>query len=407
MRRFATASKALALTIAVASQVSSFAYGSESSVGLTFHSSVPVEQRVLLSADLRSLSKMVFSTSTEGRNLTKLIELKDLDGFAIHNWIINRSRYVVGENFDVRKDQIIDGGEFKYELPTASRKMPPHALGSGENTDGKFSTDMINIGTIIYLHGKELGRLEGIDFDGTPLFFTSPRVGLIKIGGGLFNADDDIGDPASDAFRLKRLAILVHESRHSDGHGKTLGFKHVICPAGHDYEGLAGCDRSSNGPYALGSAFLSATIDTCENCTDIQKEALRGEAIDYAGRVVASDDDFQKIEKLQLLIGGNEIMIDTYDGLLNDKKTKKGDKPAIKKEISQLKKQNENYASQLVNLSNNLRAQAKPIDSEPEGQIMSINLEKSRLLLKSTKAPAPLRLNIQAAQPIIQNGGQK
>ena len=149
---------------------------------------------------------------------------------------------------------------------------------------------MSNLSSALFLTGKESGtqvafiNIPGIGRVKAP----SVRVGITKVGAGLFLPVDRSkqGKNTSYASSLYRLSIMMHEARHSDGNGRSVGFKHAVCPKGHDFEGYTSCDRNLNGPYTLGAVFLKSVLANCESCSEKEKENLRLRALDSLGRVI-------------------------------------------------------------------------------------------------------------------------
>ncbi|MFQ5677084.1 MAG: hypothetical protein ACE5G1_14420 [bacterium] len=120
---------------------------------------------------------------------------------------------------------------------------------------------------------KSLSRFEhlfGFSFDGKRLFeWVGKRTQTISYRKAWTVAINQnkgqitIGDRFfSKLTELERLYLLVHEARHSDGHG----FKHVKCPKGFQFvssgqpemslEGTLACDDTDDGSYAFQAAFL-------------------------------------------------------------------------------------------------------------------------------------------------------
>ncbi len=114
----------------------------------------------------------------------------------------------------------------------------------------------------------------------------SPRVGLVEIGPRYFErlnpADPNQKIPTS---RIERMALLVHEARHSDcsgglnrpdidrvRYGRPIenlqcGYAHVKCPVGHKFENIEACENLKWGAFAVESVFLSAIVNSCKNCS--------------------------------------------------------------------------------------------------------------------------------------------
>ncbi|MCC6276957.1 MAG: hypothetical protein IT289_03455, partial [Oligoflexia bacterium] len=80
----------------------------------------------------------------------------------------------------------------------------------------------------------------------------SPRAGIIRTGQVFFDR------PIKDELSLRGFQIsqLVHEARHSDGHGPEAGMLHAACPDTHFAAGLPACDQYANGPYGMEAESL-------------------------------------------------------------------------------------------------------------------------------------------------------
>jgi hypothetical protein len=176
----------------------------------------------------------------------------------------------------------------------------------------KVVTVMTNVGGGLYSFSKEKHSILTLSIPGlNDVTLISPRTGIIQIGKGLF--DKDIAglskEPNQSIVRFAfRMGTFFHEARHSDGHGKSLTFPHAICPAGHDYEGTAACDKNLNGPYTVGAHFFSSLARSCENCSAHELEMLHIEALDSFSRVLpitvaksASDPDGKISNRLKTL----------------------------------------------------------------------------------------------------------
>ncbi|MDZ4677188.1 MAG: hypothetical protein SGI74_06720, partial [Oligoflexia bacterium] len=152
-----------------------------------------------------------------------------------------------------------------------------------------------NVGTAIYLTGKQRRALIGYSFktanNAVVLPITTPRAGLMMIGRGLFMIKINQTNPKSLADTILRTSVLLHEARHSDGNGKSLGFGHALCPQGHSYFGQGyACDRNINGPYNVEAAYLKQTRSDCvlnKTCTAEEAEGLALMAEDAYSRVIS------------------------------------------------------------------------------------------------------------------------
>ncbi len=144
---------------------------------------------------------------------------------------------------------------------------------------------MFNVGAAIYITGKQYNTLIGLRVPGVenPVAIHSPRTGVIQVGEALFDLHTG-GSGEADAYW--RLGVFFHEARHSDGHGDTLAFTHVTCPAGHPYEGAYACDDNVNGPYAIESRLIHAFNASCKTCNEKDKFVLLMQEADDLSRVV-------------------------------------------------------------------------------------------------------------------------
>jgi hypothetical protein len=215
-----------------------------------------------------------------------------MDPANLQKWLSERSHYIVPENYKYQERMKVIVSNFVYpnadipvyyEPPVAQKPPPPK---SGE----KVYVGMSNIGSSIYREGKRTKSLLSINVPGIgDVKMISPRVGIFKVGQGLFLpllADVDSWDSAGNS--LKRLMMYFHEARHSDGNGKSLGFGHAPCPPGSTYAGFYGCDRNQNGPYTIGGTFLRAAVSSCEKCSSAEKEALRNLYADQFSRILTA-----------------------------------------------------------------------------------------------------------------------
>ena len=84
---------------------------------------------------------------------------------------------------------------------------------------------------------------------------------------------------------LIHVATLVHESRHSDGHGSNIGFFHEICLSG-DYAGRPACDKYSNGAYKMDTLVIKSYLRSCGDCSFAQRETLRLIYLDSESRLL-------------------------------------------------------------------------------------------------------------------------
>lgn len=265
---------------------------------IRFDGSVPSEQRKLLSSDLAALISYPVQDDAESR---RVMGLQQLSGESLMTWLEDRVQYVLGESYEIERNIVSTGRGYVYENPGEEPVIENPAR--GPVSGGTVKTIMTNVGTAVYFAGRQSGMLLGFQTDGWDVVnMTSPRVGVIQVGEGLFLPGKVLKDPTSQASSISRLGTLFHEARHSDGHGKTLGFLHAVCPQGHDYEGYVACDRNLNGPYTVGAHVLRAIAVACTGCTDEQNEILKLRYLDSYGRVIhrtpANPDEISAMEGL-------------------------------------------------------------------------------------------------------------
>lgn len=248
---------------------------------------VPNAQRTRIERDLEEFS--LLPAVQEDPILARMLELREATPEAFLEWIRVRVKYVTGRKFDIDAPGITmvlrEGVNYpqKRELPWGvAAKQPAPTNESLEQP--KSVTEMSNLGSAVFLDGKLTGNLLGLRLPGIsePVPVTSPRVGVVQIDRGLFQSPD----PDRLAARLHRVSTLLHEARHSDGNGKSLGFFHFVCPDGSDYPGEEACDVAENGSYAIEARALKIFASTCgKDCTKKEREILRVEAADMLARV--------------------------------------------------------------------------------------------------------------------------
>jgi hypothetical protein len=153
---------------------------------------------------------------------------------------------------------------------------------------------MSNLGAGLYLMAKQRQILLAMRrSDGKIIPVTSPRVGLVQIGEGLFFKKFQVNPevPGAPANSVSRLSTIFHEARHSDGHGESLSFGHAYCPSGHAYEGYPACDRNLNGPYTIGAQMLKTLTQGCGDCSIKEKTILKAIEADSRSRVLKAYRD--------------------------------------------------------------------------------------------------------------------
>ncbi|MGZ3725875.1 MAG: hypothetical protein ACXWQQ_08740 [Pseudobdellovibrio sp.] len=253
-----------------------------------FASSVDGGQKKLIVNDLFYLANQ--TALTPDTKLQGLMGLQSNDGLTVLNWVANRVTQIVPENFDLKSNIYVANDSYFPEpsdLPVIN--MPTKTPDDGKNGSGPtVSTIMSNIGSGIYYAGKMQHAMLGLNIDGKKIDMTSPRMGILKVGAGLFQTDLIIKAPADSVLaRVFRISTLVHEARHSDGRGASLGFLHTACPDGHRLAGYAACDLSSNGPYTVGAQFMAMMAQSCKECQPSDIEMINKMSADSFDRIVA------------------------------------------------------------------------------------------------------------------------
>lgn len=257
---------------------------------LTFSRGVPKEQKQKLINDIEVLKNFHFREAPDQESL-KLLDVKNLETATMVKWLSDRVQYIVEEK-DIEKFRLRASREdFVYPYPGQVPQIEiPSRLAAN---DDQGITVMSNIGTAFYFIGKlsdELLRLKlrVSFFKSEKIDITSPRVGILQIGEGLFlpKLDFNRENPQALSNSINRLSTLFHEARHSDGHGTHLGFFHAPCPSTHPYAGQAACDKNLNGPYAIGAQMLKEFAKNCSDCTEEETEQMKLSFLDSRSRII-------------------------------------------------------------------------------------------------------------------------
>ena len=249
-------------------------------------SNVPRNQKLLLSRDLQLLKTL--SVENPDSKLLEIMHTDAVDSGKLEGWLEDRVQYVVGESFKFNEALFIAEPSYSYENLNDVPVFEKATKHTGGNSSAKVI--MSNIGVSAYFKGKEQHTLSGLKIPGVDdVRMTSPRVGVVQIGEGLFYLFEKRlpkSPQDSMAKSLARLSTLFHEARHSDGHGKSLGFFHAVCPEGHHLAGYSACDRNLNGPYTVGALVQQLMTESCDTCSVEEKEVLRLNYLDSFGRVI-------------------------------------------------------------------------------------------------------------------------
>lgn len=232
-------------------------------LGIVFDASVPQNQRALLEGDLNALA----SVNIPDKNKYKeYVGVSDFSAPALTRWLSDRVGMVVGENFDWQTNAV--KGE--------TRTYNPSILSRSQDELSKVVTVMFNLGAYLYLDGRDTSRLYNLAVSGTSIPITTPRVGIIQIGEGLFSSASSIAGSPTDSLanRLLRVAVLFHEARHTDGNKAHAAFPHAKCTMQGSYFDKNACENNLNGPYVVESVMLWHFYQACVGCTSTELEGL-------------------------------------------------------------------------------------------------------------------------------------
>jgi hypothetical protein len=235
--------------------------------------SVPSDQAELLVADL---GKLNFSfPDTYGQDI---MDISDFQSATMRAWLNERISRVVGESFQADLGVVRSG-----------QRYSSLGFAAGLDANSNVKTVMSNLGGAIYLQGKSEQTLYSVELGGQSVTVDTPRVGIIKIGEGLFTVNrvksSDLSAPVNSYLRL---ATLFHEARHSDGSGSDVAMPHVKCPSG-DYAGSYACDTRTNGPYEVGKLMLQRFASACKSfqeCSEAEQRSMEATIADYDTRTL-------------------------------------------------------------------------------------------------------------------------
>lgn len=240
--------------------------------GIEFDRTVPTYQKNLLVGDLALIQSLNF-TNPASYELS-IMGLTELTPNSLAGFISQRTRYIVGESYDYNR------------LASLSSSLGLTDF-LGLSAASNVVTVMTNVGGAVYLVGKSTNTTYSLPVAGDDVSVNSPRVGIIKVGPGLFNnSKTNKFSPESYASRLMRLGTLFHEARHSDGNGENAAFPHAMCESG-DFEGHYACEANTNGPYMVQAVMLNNFFQFCRtnNCSWNELSALQLAAADAASRL--------------------------------------------------------------------------------------------------------------------------
>ncbi len=246
---------------------------------------VPVDQRDILRKDLAILGTLNLANNAED---SCTVGIKDFSGSTMVQYLKTRVRYIIGETFDYKNPKVVAQREDNNN---------PYIYSAAALNPNQFSevvTVMTNIGSLLYLVGKQKSVAYQININNYPITIQSPRDGVIQIGKGMFSANSIPGSARTSYVNsLLRLAVIFHEARHSDGHAEHAAFPHMVCDSG-DYEGNAACEDNANGPYAVQATMTRKFLEACTTCTSTEREGMLLLQADYESRLdeqaIARDD---------------------------------------------------------------------------------------------------------------------
>ncbi len=249
-------------------------FNKDGNYGVTFDSTVSDTQKELLTGDLQLINSLSFSGVTYD-DLDR-IDLPELSSESLGNFLRLRVKYIVGEGFDASAQRTIISSYFNYS---------PSSFSAFSSPFDRVVTVMTNTGSAVYLDGKKSSILYSLNVADQKILVNTTRVGVIKIGEGLFNSSK-LSSSSSDSIakRLLRLGTLFHEARHSDGNGSNAGFPHTKCTSG-DFVGYYACESNTNGPYNLEAMILKHFYRSCYNCSESELSAIQLSAADAASRL--------------------------------------------------------------------------------------------------------------------------
>jgi hypothetical protein len=209
-------------------------------------------------------------------DLLRYMGIAAFDRTSVRQWIEARVQYIVPESVDDGRASVLDAHYDRYENP----KEIPAVLAPCLTSSTRGHIVMSNVGAMIYLVGKIKHLLYGVRADGIgQIAVTSPRSGILRVGDGLFLVPSQY----PNLTRIFHLTTLLHESRHSDGHGASAGFLHAVCTGG-DFQGQAACDHNLNGPYEIEAMAIKALMDDCPSCSVKESQLLKILYLDTVSR---------------------------------------------------------------------------------------------------------------------------
>lgn len=362
----------------------SSAFGAEEFGGLKFHSTVEKKQVESLKNDLRYLYKSPIESADA--DFLKVAQLNVGDGPNMHNWLLNRIRYIYGEKFTFdQKDMIVIEGKFPNtpvpEFPDSTKSDGPKSRPEEKPEAAKAVTVMSNMGSAFYVIGKMNKAFIGFNFDGEKVFVKSPRTGILQVGEGLFHErflfNKDVNHVSNS---ISRMATLFHEARHSDGNSKHTGFMHALCPVGHRMVGNYACEASANGPYSIGALSQKHMLKNCKTCSTREKTALAAGVADSFSRVIEVPFDHQ-VKDYRTVIKNYKEIAKVFKTLADNAQSE-DDKAKFYAEVIKIDAESDrlNYGPNASNITYKMKA--RPLDPTFEGIFTPVSLQESTKIME-------------------------
>lgn len=362
------------------------AFAAEEFGGMKFHSTVEKSQIASLKNDLLYLYQTPV-TATDW-DFLKVAQLPVGDGPNMHNWLLNRVRYIYGEKFTFdEKNMIAIAGTFPNtpipDFPSPEEDSNgPKALPKEEEPEvAKAVTVMSNMGSAFYVLGKMNQAFIGFKFDGENVFVKSPRTGVLQVGEGLFMPqflfNKDVNHPANS---ISRMSTLFHEARHSDGNSKHTGFMHALCPKGHPMVGNYACEGSANGPYSIGALSQKHLLKNCKTCSTREKTALAAGVADSFGRVIEVPFE-NKIKDIKDLIRKNKEIAAVYRSLAEASSSEE-EKAKYYAEVIKIDADVSRLNYGVSDAAITYKMKAKALDATFEGTFTPVSLQDSMKIME-------------------------
>ncbi len=273
---------------------------------IEFDKSVPLQHRRIIENDLKNLCQLNYDLQGEKidrakRRATEIFEIEDLDCDQLKDWLFDRIKLIVGNlSFQELEERIIIQKNNQLKTPSLVDRIFGPFNRFFDMLTVNFLLNMAyaaNLGSLIYGATRDVETREmyiypfrdddnyfkyiGDDGSESLLPVTTPRVGIILLTEHFFShrSRPTRSTAQSMANSLFRISNLIHEARHSDGHGDYATFPHVSCSGGSEqslfkFFASGNCDNAFNGPYGLSADFLDYAVLACDDCTIVEKLRL-------------------------------------------------------------------------------------------------------------------------------------